>query len=604
MNEQNIKVILEKRKYRAVDILRLSYQVAPIQVILLMILTIVDGVVPTSVMAIGTAYFVDTAIAVFHGIKVFSEIYVPLILLIIITGSTSVMGSFYMLVGAKIKLLLERHLLPSIIEVQAKLKYAYIENSDCQEMIEITSDEMEETFLDGLHAYVAIIRSIVGISSLVVLLITQMWWVAILILICSIPLIWVSVWAGKKNYAAKVDTRKYERRYSYFSDEILCSREAVQERTLFGYADKITERYYEKFEKASNIQLRVLFKTRLATKATSIILLIITMITAFTLIDPLLLGEITPGMFMGIVAALIGMAKTLGWQLQDAMKNIAEAKEYMDGLTQLMAMDSVKGAIDVPDKTPMDFQKIEFKNVRFSYPNGERVILDGVSFLLEKGKHYAFVGANGAGKSTITKLLTGLYDEYDGEILIDGADIRTLPQAVIKSLFSVIYQDFYHYEISLQDNVLLGNTEQITKEEVNLSLSKVGLEEMIKQLPKGIETLLGKIHQNSVDLSGGQWQKIAIARSILSFAPIKILDEPTAALDPISENQLYHQFQDVMVGNTAIFISHRLGSTKLADEIFVLDQGKIVQKGSHQELMNEEGLYARMYDEQSRWYHI
>lgn len=602
---QNKSVTLQKRKYRALDILFLSYQVAPFQVVLLMLLTIIDGIVPTTLMAIATAYFVDTAIAIFHGAKLFYEIYAPLVILISITAAANMMGSFYMLVGAKIKLLLELGLLPSIIEVQAKLKYAYIENSTCQEMIGITAHEMEETFLDGLQAYVAIIRSIIGIGSLIVLLITQMWWDAILIAIFSIPLLWVSLWAGKKNYAAKVDARKYELRYSYFSDDILCSRQAVEERTLFGYSDKITKRYYENFEKASNIQLRVLLKTRMVTKATSIALLIITMITAITLIKPLLSGEITPGMFMGIVAALIGMAKTLGWQLQDAMKNIAESKEYMDGLSQLMAMESVEGADDPAEKEAMDFKKIEFKNVRFSYPSREDVILDDISFVLEKGKHYAFVGANGAGKSTITKLLTGLYDTYEGEILIDKTDIRSLPQATIKSLFSVIYQDFSHYEISLKDNVLLGNKWQTTKEDaVNSALSKAGLEEILHQLPNGIETLLGKIHRNGVDLSGGQWQKIAIARSILSLAPIKILDEPTAALDPISENQLYRQFQDIMKGKTAIFISHRLGSTKLADEIFVLDQGKIVQKGNHQKLINEVGLYSQMYDEQSRWYHI
>ena len=367
----------------------------------------------------------------------------------------------------------------------------------------------------------------------------------------------------------------------------------------------MTDYYYDNFEKASKIQLHVFFKTLLATKTTSIVFLIITMFTAITLVRPLTLGELTPGMFMGIIAALIGIAKTLGWQLQDAIKKISESKEYMDGLTKLMKMESVVGATDLPEKKPIDFQKIEFKNIHFSYPNCEHVILNDVSFVIEKGRHYAFVGENGVGKSTITKLLTGLYNEYDGEILIDGNDIRTLSQSTIKSLFSVIYQDLSHYEISLKDNILLGNTEQISKESsVDFVLSKVGLKEVIQQLPNGIGTLLGKIHKNGVELSGGQWQKLAIARSILSQAPVKIFDEPTAALDPISENQLYSQFHEVMAGKTSIFISHRLGFARLADEIFVLNHGEIVQKGCHQQLMNEEGIYAHMYEEQSRWYHI
>lgn len=605
INNKKKNFKLEKRKYRALDIIFLAYKIAPMQVGLLMFLTIIDGLASTSLMALVTAGFVDRALDIFHGARIYSEIYRPLGFLIILTAFMSMTGSLYMLVGARIKLLLEDQLLPLVIEVQAKLKYAYMEDSACQEMLEITADEMEETFLDGLEAYIAIIRSVFALGSLILLLITQMWLSALIICFCSLPLVLVALWAGKKNYWAKVDARKYERRYSYFSDEMLCIREAALERSLFAYAEKMTDSYYENFLKASNIQLGVLFKTRLATKATSIGLLVISMLTALTLIEPLLLGSLSPGMFTGLVAALIGVGKGLGSQFQDAIKSIAEAKEYMEGLTKLMEMDSVAGATDLPEKDPMDFEKIVFNNVSFSYPNSDRLILDDLSFVLEKGKHYAFVGSNGAGKTTITKLLTGLYDDYEGEILIDGRDIRSLPQAKLKSLFSVIYQDFSHYQISIKDNLLLGNTGyELTENDLNLALEKVGLKEMVDQKPRGIESKLGKIHPHGLDLSGGQWQKLALARSILSQGSIKILDEPTAALDPISENQLYHQFQDLMAGKTAIFISHRLGSTKLADQILVLDGGKVVQRGSHQQLINEGGLYAEMYREQSRWYSI
>lgn len=596
-------ISLVKGEYKAIDILHISFKIAPVQIILLLLLAITDGLLPTTLLAIGTAYFVDSAIAIFNGLKVFSEIYLPLIILIIIMGTISILESFYMLIEAKIKLLLERYLLPTIIEIQAKLKYRYIEDSVCQEMIEITLNEMEETFIEGLQAYIAIFKSVVGISSIIVLLITQMWWVSVFITLCSIPLLWASIWAGKKNYAAKVDSRKYERRYSYYSDNILCGREAVQERTLFGYTDEMTECYYENFQKASNIQLHVLLKTYLATKLTGIVLLMVAMITALVLIQPVILGKITPGMFMGIIAALIGLAKTLGWQLQDAVENIAESKEYMEGLTQLLSMESVDDATDLPEKKSINFEKIEFKNVIFKYPNSNTNVLNGISFTLEKGKHYAFVGANGAGKSTIIKLLIGLYDEYEGEILIDGKDINMLSQSALKSLFSIIYQDFSHYEISLKDNIILGNLgNPPTRQQIIEALSKVMLSDIIEHLPNGLETVLGKIYQEGIDMSGGQWQKIAIARSIISDAPIRILDEPTASLDPISENNLYYQFKEIMKGKTAIFISHRLASTKLVDKIFVIDDGVIVQKGRHDELVTKEGVYREMFKEQSRWY--
>lgn len=595
--------MLEKRKYNAIDIIRLTYKCAPASLLLLLFLTIIDAIVPTSLMALSTAFFVDTAITVLEGNEPYFNIFFPLVCLIVLIGATNVIGNLQQIIGSKIRLSLDRHLLPAILEVQAKLKYSYIEDEDSRELIEITSDEMNETFLDGLQAYVAIIRSIIGIGAIIMLVITQMWWVALLITVFCIPLFWVSVWAGKKNYSAKVETRKYERRYSYYSDEVLCSREAVYERTLFGYVDDVTNRYYESFEIASRIQLKVLLKTRITTKMTSISLLVITMITALTLIKPVLDGSVSSGMFMGIVAALMGLAKTLGWQLQDATKNIAEAQEYMEDLTTLLKLESVRGATDLPDKEPLTFRELEFRNVRFKYPNGDKYILDGISFKIEHGKHYAFVGANGAGKSTIIKLLTGLYEEYEGEILINGKELRSYPLATLKALFSVIFQDFSRYQISLSDNIAIGNISHKTEESRILQVaSEIGLDEAINEMHDGIKTQLGKIDENGIDISGGQWQKIAIARSVISAAPVKVLDEPTASLDPISENQLYRQFKEIMAGKTAILISHRLGGTRLADEIFVLDKGGIAERGCHSELMKRKGIYASMFNEQRAWY--
>ncbi|MDO4662023.1 MAG: ABC transporter ATP-binding protein [Tissierellia bacterium] len=408
-------------------------------------------------MAISTGYFVDTVILIYRGYKSFSNIYLALFILIAIIGFIIIIENLYTLILSKIKYIIENALLPSIIEIEAKVKYSYIENSNYQETIGIVSDEMEETFIDCLESYLTIIRSIIGISSIIIILIKKIWWVSLLILIFSIPLIIVSLWAGRKNYLAKVDTRKYEMIYSYYSDDILCNRNSVYEKILFEYTDDINDRYYEKFDKSSKIQLKVLLKTRFLTKLTSVSFMIITMITSLSLINPLISGNITPGVFTGIVTALIGMSKILGWQFQDATRNIGEAREYMDGLTDIILMDSINDATDIANKLPINFKKIEFKNVYFKYPNSENNVLNGVSFTIENGKHYAFVGSNGAGKSTVTKLLTGLYSEYEGEILIDGKDIRSFNQATLKSLFSVIYQDFSCYEISIRDNINLGN---------------------------------------------------------------------------------------------------------------------------------------------------
>ena len=247
----------EKRKYKKIDVLRLPFKVAPFDLVLQITLVIVDAIVSTTVMAYATAFFVETSIKVFEGGAVVQAIYLPLGILLAVVGIASVSGSLSQIIEAKIKFALERNFMPAILDVQARLVYKYIEDADSWELIERVGDEMTETFLDGIHAYEAVISSLIAIVSILGLIMTQVWWSGLLITIFSVPLFWISLWVGKKNYAAKVQTRKYERRYSYYSDEVLTNREAVEERTLFGYADDVTQRYYEDFEIARKIQLSV-----------------------------------------------------------------------------------------------------------------------------------------------------------------------------------------------------------------------------------------------------------------------------------------------------------------------------------------------------------
>ena len=269
-------------------------------------------------------------------------------------------------------------------------------------------------------------------------------------------------------------------------------------------------------------------------------------------------------------------------------------------------MEESEGALDEPSKKLLKLKTLEFKSVSFKYPGTENYILKDISFLIEEGKHYSVVGANGSGKTTITKLITGLYDEFEGEILINNKSIREYKQSELKELSSVVYQDFAKYAIKFKDNIALGNVstlnEKVNEKYIETSIDILDLNDLVKKFPNGLNTILGKIKDNGVDISCGQWQRLAMARSIISPASLRILDEPTAALDPISESQVYEQFNEISKGNTTIFISHRLGSTKLANEILVIGDGTIVESGSHDKLMKKNGLYAKMYESQRSWY--
>lgn len=322
-----------------------------------------------------------------------------------------------------------------------------------------------------------------------------------------------------------------------------------------------------------------------------------------SLLIPLTKGEITPGMFIGVDNAAIGIVTIVSGSIGWMVEYFAQSVKYLEDLSEFSLLEDQEGALDEScDMNEEGFDSIEFKNVSFAYPDTDRYILKNCSFRLNKGEHYAFVGVNGAGKTTITKLITGLYDNYEGEILINGKNLREYTLAQIKGMFSVVYQDFAKYQIEFEDNIKLGCISKDDEQRITQVVEDINLTEVLNNLPKGQKTPLGKIFEDGVDLSGGEWQRLAIARSLYSDAPMRILDEPTAALDPIAESGIYSLFRDITKDKSAIFITHRLGAAKIADKILVIDDGKVKEFGSHNELMNKNGIYAQMFNTQKGWY--
>jgi ATP-binding cassette subfamily B protein len=339
-------------------------------------------------------------------------------------------------------------------------------------------------------------------------------------------------------------------------------------------------------------------------KGSSIIVILICILIAGVLLIPLNSKLITIGMFMGLVNASFSLVQMMSWELSYVTREIANNKEYLKDLSAFSKLEETQGAADLPDKAMggLQLKSIEFKDVKFQYPGTDIYILNGLSFYMAGDRHYAFVGVNGAGKTTITKLLTGLYPEFEGEILINGKSIREFSASQLKGLFSVVYQDFAKYYITLRDNIALGNVNGARNDEIAAALAVIDLTDEVSKLEKGLDTPLGKILEGGTDFSGGEWQRVAIARSLVSKAPVHILDEPTAALDPVAESKVYELFGRISKDKMTIFITHRLGAAKLADEILVLKDGKIAEQGSHDRLMEENGIYAEMFEAQRSWY--
>lgn len=257
------------------------------------------------------------------------------------------------------------------------------------------------------------------------------------------------------------------------------------------------------------------------------------------------------------------------------------------------------GTLPIEKRDDKDYE-FEFKDVCFQYPGTENLVLNHVNLKLNVGKRFAVVGQNGAGKTTLIKLLCRLYEPTSGQILLNGIDISKYDYEEYTSIFSVVFQDFKLFSLPLDQNIAVSS--EVDEEKCWKVIKQLDLEQKVSKMKDGIHTLLYKENGDGVNVSGGEAQKIAIARALYKDAPFVILDEPTAALDPIAEAEIYENFNEMIQDKTAIYISHRMSSCKFCDEIVVFENGSIIQQGSHDELVNQDGLYQELWNAQAQYY--
>lgn len=308
-------------------------------------------------------------------------------------------------------------------------------------------------------------------------------------------------------------------------------------------------------------------------------------------------GDFT--MYFSAITSLSGTLTGLSEKITELTKYDLKIKDIRKTEKMPSSRNRGKGI-----SAPKENIKIEFRNVSFRYPNAENDTIKNISFKIKAGEKLALVGVNGAGKTTIVKLLCGLYLPTEGEILLNSHPINDYNIYEYYSLFSAVFQDISLMPYSIAENIAATTEkDEIDFEKVKNSIEIAGLKERIDALPLGVDTPFNKnINEGAVDFSGGEKQKLALARAIYLDRPMLILDEPTAALDPIAENEMYMKFNEISRGQTAMFISHRLASTRFCDRIIHLENGEIIENGTHDELIAANGKYAMMYGLQSKYY--
>src|SRR5579862_7311404 len=381
------------------------------------------------------------------------------------------------------------------------------------------------------------------------------------------------------------------------------SREAAKEIKLFGLKEFLIERFTRLSDQIyrENVGLarrRLVAGALLSMVGTAGYYSAYVFIVWRTIHGVLTIGELT---------FLSGAIVQASGNIQQLFSTLASIADQALFLTDLLAFFEMRPAVfskpnALPAPRPM-VRGFEFRNVSFRYPGSSRLILDRLNFQLGPGERVALVGENGQGKTTIVKLMTRLYDPTEGQILLDGIDLREYSLEDLYREIGVIFQDFMRYEMTARENIAVGLIDTLASLELLQEAARKSMAApVVERLPFNYEQMLGRRFEGGVDLSGGEWQKVALARAYLRNAQLLILDEPTAALDARSEFEVFRRFAELTTGKTALFISHRFSTVRMADRVVVLENGKIAENGSHEELASLGGRYAEMFELQAMHY--
>lgn len=489
---------------------------------------------------------------------------------------------------------LTKSLSPAIIDKFSRMDYHYYENAECRDVMSRMTANPQQMIHDTFFSVINGIGQVAKLVGMLGVFFRASLWIGLGAALIGIPMSILNVRATVKQQRllreATSDQRMGEYLQNLFSD-----KHSAYEIKIFHAKDHILDIWHEVMKRINERYVRIT-KILLRAQATvSLLKIAYTSFAVITLVSGFISGVIELGVVVSIIYAIENMFSILtsaAYSISDLGARTYEIgyyKEFMDFGERIFGKENL----------PHDHD-ITFENVSFRYPGTKREILHNLSFEIRSGEKVALVGVNGAGKSTIIKLLCGLYTPDSGRITIGGKDISELSQDAVRQVISVVFQDFGSYQLTLRENVAFGDLSKIDCDgQLREALTLAGAEKIAEN---GLDRNLGRLEEDGIDVSKGQWQRIAIARAFLSNADFIILDEPTASLDPIAESKLYESFSSVLQKRGCILISHRLASARLADRIIVIEGGEVIEVGSHDELMQSGGLYSAMYEEQSEWY--
>ncbi|MCX7571345.1 ABC transporter ATP-binding protein [Tumebacillus sp. DT12] len=507
------------------------------------------------------------------------------------------------LLDKRTELHLDHDLQRAVMEKTTTVPLELYDRPDFQHAIERVHGGQAHRFLTPIKQSMDIVRQLTTLISFLFYLLSVHWTLALVSVVAAFPLLLVLARFGNKRFSLMMFQTPLAREARYLQ-HLMVKRESAKEVRLFQLRDFLLGVWSDRFRRNQEETYR-LFKREKGT------LVLTDALTAFFYVGAAGLiiwvaraATITIGDFVALGQAVQGTQSAIN-QIAGQIARLYESRLYLRDYFRFLDDSVYESRVDRGTKSfPAPLQAgISVERVSFRYPGSERPALQDVSLQIQPGERIAIVGDNGSGKTTLVKCLMGLYQVQTGCIRVDGVPMQDIAEEQLFHNITVIFQDFMRYDFTVRQNITIGQLEAAAdKERLETVAANAGVESFVARFAQGYDTHLGRSFQEGEDLSGGQWQKIALARALFSEGQLLILDEPTAALDPKAEMEVFEHFDHLTRGKTAVFISHRMAAARMADRIIVMRDGQICEMGTHEQLIALEGEYKRMYTMQAQWY--
>ena len=489
-----------------------------------------------------------------------------------------------------------------ILEKSETLDISYFENAAFYDRLENAQQEAREGPMQIVAESFAVVQNAITLVTLIAVLYTIAWWIVLVVIVTTLPALLVEVKYSRERFRLQTWRSPEVRRLGYFR-WLITNDDYIKELRIYDLGRHLIEIYRKTFGKFFVENRGLTLRSARATALLQFLGAVASGGVFAYVAYQVVLGALRIGALGTYYIAYQQTVEATN-QLLQGITRIYERGLFVNNFFEFLEFRPLVQAGSEGRKLPRPIvQGIEFRDVHFTYPGTETPVLEGVSFKIVPGQAVAVVGANGAGKTTLVKLISRFYERNAGEILIDGVDIRDYDLHDLRTQIGVIFQDYGRYQETAATNVGYGSLPHMAdKERIERAADRSGAHEVISGLPDGYDTQLGRWFRGGVNLSIGQWQKIALARGFMRDAQLLILDEPTSSLDVQSEHDVFERFRELTTGKMAILISHRFTTVRMADEILVIDSGKIIERGSHDDLVQRGGHYAHLFEMQAEAY--